>query len=145
MKERFLGEIVLPGGPRSVPVARCCVKEILIAAGHKDVADVQLLVSELVSNAIAHTASQLSGGRIVVSIAELGPDMAHIEVIDEGADTVPRPRISEADDCTGRGLWLVSQLSAKWGVRTSSPECGAVWVDVPTALTEPMVLVSDQA
>ncbi len=51
----------------------------------------------------------------MVLIAELGPDMAHIEVIDEGADTVPRPRISEADDCTGRGLWLVSQLSAKWG------------------------------
>ncbi|GGO81683.1 hypothetical protein GCM10012289_71220 [Nonomuraea cavernae] len=120
-----------------MPLARHCVREILKAAGHQDVDDVQLLVSELVSNAVLHTASQLGGGRITLVIADVGPEMVHVEVIDEGAGTVPRPRVSDFDDCTGRGLWLVSQLSAKWGVRTSGLARGAVWVDVSTAHVEP--------
>jgi len=143
MRGRFLAEIVLSGQARSVPVARGCAREVLEAAGHEDVHDVQLLVSELVSNAVLHSASQLCGGRITLLIADLGPELAHVEVIDAGAATEPRLRVSGLRDCTGRGLWLVSHLATAWGVRASGPKRGAVWVDVSTAPSETATTVGE--
>ncbi|WP_433515935.1 hypothetical protein ACQP2T_10330 [Nonomuraea sp. CA-143628] len=53
MSERFLGEFVLPGVAQSVAVARHCVGEMLAAAGHRDVENARLIVSELTTNARA--------------------------------------------------------------------------------------------
>ncbi|MGW0192626.1 ATP-binding protein [Nonomuraea sp. NPDC003201] len=141
--KRFLGKIVLPGTSASVPVARHCVAQILKAAGHEDVYGVQVAVSELVSNAYLHSASQLPGGRIIVKIADMGSSTAYVEVVDAGSATVPCPRVTDTEECTGRGLWLVSRLSARWGVRESGPGRGVVWMEVPTSPEDSAATMED--
>ncbi|MFI7146364.1 ATP-binding protein [Nonomuraea sp. NPDC050022] len=126
MNERFLGEVVLPGVAHSVAVARHCVGEMLASAGHRDVETARLIVSELVTNALIHTASGLYGGVITVEVIAVDAEIVRVEVTDDGADTVPRSRESGDDDCHGRGLWLVEQVSLKWGVRLLGARSQAV-------------------
>jgi anti-sigma regulatory factor (Ser/Thr protein kinase) len=138
VKERFLGEVVLPGVTRSVAVARHCVGEMLAAAGHRDVEDARLIVSELVSNALIHTASRLLGGVVTVEVIAVDIEIVRVEVTDDGADTVPRVRVPGGDDCHGRGLWLVEQVSLKWGVRLLGAGQRAVWAETFTGQAVPV-------
>ena len=137
MKERFLGEVVLPGVAHSVAVARHCVGAMLAAAGHRVVDDVRLIVSELVSNSLIHTASGLHGGVVTVEVVAIDAEIVRVEVTDDGADTVPRARESGDDDCHGRGLWLVEQIALKWGVRLLGAGQRAVWAEVFTGVAVP--------
>lgn len=132
MNERFLGEIVLPGVTWSVPVARRCAGEILAAAGHRNVERAHLVVSELVGNAVLHTASGLSGGLVTVEIVAVDAVTARIAVTDDGAETVPRPREPDEVSCDGRGLMLVERMSARWGARTLGGGRRTVWAETPT-------------
>ncbi|MEV6151313.1 ATP-binding protein [Nonomuraea sp. NPDC052129] len=132
MSGLFLGEIVLPGVKSSVPLARRCVADILTAAGHEDVADVRLVTSELITNAVAHTASSRPGGLVAVKVAAVGAEMAYIEVLDEGAATVPRARTAGADDCGGRGLQIVEMFAVAWGVRDGGLGRRVVWAEMST-------------
>ena len=133
MSGLFLAEIVLPGVKRSVSAARRCVAEVLIVAGHEDVSDVQLVVSELATNAVAHTTSGEPGGFITVEVSSLDAVTAYIEVIDDGsAVTVPEVHNADADECGGRGLWLVEALAAGWGVRDEGYRRRVVWAEIST-------------
>ncbi|MFD1547774.1 ATP-binding protein [Nonomuraea guangzhouensis] len=133
MSGLFLAEIVLPGVKSSVSVARRCVAEVLIVAGHEDVSDVRLAVSELVTNAVAHTASGEPGGFVTVEVSSLDAVMAYIEVIDDGsAVTVPEVHKADAEECGGRGLWLVEAVAARWGVRDEGYRRRVVWAEMST-------------
>ena len=68
----------------------------------------QVVVSELVTNAVVHS----GGSRLSL---ELRADHGRVTIaaIDQSA-AAPRPR--EPDDTSGRGLWLVKEMSAAWGV-----------------------------
>ncbi len=83
----------------------------------------ELLVSELVTNAVLHGAPPVSL-RI-----EMLRDRVHVAV----ADTSPRrplAGLSRTDGMTGRGLGIVEALAAGWGV-DSQPDGGkVVWADV---------------
>ncbi|MFD1543881.1 ATP-binding protein [Nonomuraea guangzhouensis] len=137
MEERFLGEVVLPGVAQSVAVARHCVGAMLAAAGHRVVEDVRLIVSELITNALIHTASGLHGGVVTVEVVAVDAEIVRVEVTDDGADTVPRARVSGGDDCHGRGLWLVEQVSLRWGVRLLGAGQRAVWAETFTGQAAP--------
>lgn len=137
MIERFLGELVLPGTKCAVPVARRCVGEILMAVGYRELDGVCLVVSELVGNAVVHTASGLFGGLVTVEVFAVDVAMARIEVTDDGADTVPRPCEADGTDCHGRGLHLVEEVSARWGVRLLGAGQRTVWAETPTGPDEP--------
>ncbi|MGW6496056.1 ATP-binding protein [Nonomuraea angiospora] len=132
MNDQALAKIILPGMARSVPLARRWVVDALTTAGHQDMEVAQLVTSELVGNAILHTGSGRSGGLVAVTIYEVCDDLARIEVIDEGAATVPKPRESSEDDCCGRGLWLVQQASIRWGTRPVPMRWNLVWAEVLT-------------
>ncbi|MER5619747.1 hypothetical protein ABT061_01745 [Streptosporangium sp. NPDC002544] len=54
-------------------------------------------------------------------------------MVDSGAATFPEPREPDPESFGGRGLWLVNQCSAKWGVREIDGGCRAVWVLLPSA------------
>ena len=138
MNERFLGEVVLPGVAQSVAVARHCVEEMLAAAGHRNVEDARLIVSELITNALIHTASGLRGGVVTVEVVAVDAEIVRVEVTDDGAVTVPRSRVSGGDDCYGRGLWLVEQVSLKWGVRLLGAGQRAVWAEMFTGQAVPV-------
>ncbi|MEV4102343.1 ATP-binding protein [Nonomuraea sp. NPDC049649] len=126
---------MLPGAPRSVSVARHCVGRVLMDAGHRNVDNVLLAVSELVSNAVRHTVSGLAGGLITVDVREIGDAIARISVIDQGAKTVPRLREPEEMECTGRGLRIVHEISARWGAEDDALGGRAVWAEVFTTGT----------
>jgi serine phosphatase RsbU (regulator of sigma subunit) len=88
-----------------------------------DVADVvELLVSELVTNALRY-------GRGPIGLRLLrGTSTVVCEVSDE-LDAAPRLRTVHQGDEGGRGLYLVDQLSANWGTRTTA-HGKIVWFEV---------------
>ena len=84
----------------------------------------QLLVSELVSNAVMH-----GGGPVVLRVIERDRGArVRIEVAD-GGNGLPRMRRAAPQDVSGRGLRLVDELANGWG---SSNVGGAtsVWFEV---------------
>ncbi|GHF27096.1 hypothetical protein GCM10010218_05030 [Streptomyces mashuensis] len=114
----------------SVAEARQRVRARLREWGMDDVAcdDAQLVVSELVTNAVRHTDSDKVSCQLRLSGAAL-----RIEVADQGlAPTEPRARCSAADEESGRGLLLVGALSRAWGVLPGDSGRGrVVWAELP--------------
>jgi DNA-binding NarL/FixJ family response regulator len=85
--------------------------------------DVQLLVSELVTNAVVH-----AGSEVEVAVRLLS-DSVRIEVVDRAANAPLRPADPADDDESGRGLLLVETLASAWGVEPL--EGGkSVWFEV---------------
>ena len=88
-----------------------------------------LIISELVTNAVVHSASS-----VISCTLRLGGGLLYIEVTDEGAAgrelTV---REAAADEVSGRGLLLVSALSKAWGVTSAVPRGLTVWAALPAA------------
>ncbi len=85
-----------------------------------------LVISELVTNAIVHTAS----GRVVCELHD-HDDMVRIAVHDEGcAPGEPRPSPQRPDEEHGRGLLLVDALCRAWGAQEHGPGL-LVWAELP--------------
>ncbi|WP_329430770.1 ATP-binding protein [Streptosporangium sp. NBC_01495] len=122
---------VFPGRVESVPEARAWARDLL--AGRVEVSvldDVLLLLSELATNAVAHSDSgRAADGRMTVYVARL-PGAVHVEVTDDGSEaSAPAVRVPEADDDGGRGLWLVAMVAAGWGSHRDDAG-GSVWFRV---------------
>jgi anti-sigma regulatory factor (Ser/Thr protein kinase) len=108
----------LPGTPYSVQMARFYVRAAL---GYHDLGDyavdVEMVTSELVTNAIAHASAQV----INLELIRLeGPG----EVVVVVTDSSPRPpvKLDPAEDAQhGRGLHIVEALSTRWGWAPQSP------------------------
>jgi hypothetical protein len=89
-----------------------------------DTAD--LVVSELVTNAIVHTASS----RIVCELHD-DEDLVRIAVRDEGcAPGEPHPSPQRPEEEHGRGLLLVEALCHAWGAQQHGPGL-VVWAELP--------------
>ncbi|OLT30713.1 hypothetical protein BJF83_24625 [Nocardiopsis sp. CNR-923] len=83
-------------------------------------AAVKLVVSELVTNAVRHSASGARCGRVKVTVEVLPGQIVLVSVTDDGPralrpTTVPTltTHISDTATC-GRGLRLVAALAEKW-------------------------------
>ncbi|GAA0834342.1 ATP-binding protein [Streptosporangium amethystogenes subsp. fukuiense] len=112
----LLGRVELPGVAGSICTARRYVRGVLRRSGQRDTYDAELLVSELVSNAVRHSESGRAGGLVTVAVANCG-ESVQIAVTDSGSATCA-PRIPPGQDEGaegGRGLWLVRELSLSWG------------------------------
>ncbi|SDY91048.1 Histidine kinase-like ATPase domain-containing protein [Micromonospora pattaloongensis] len=83
--------------------------------------DVELVVSELVGNALRH-----GRGRPVLRLSGMR-DWLRIEVVDD-SEVMPRSRRSGADG--GWGLHLIERLSTAWGV-DPRPHGKVVWCELP--------------
>lgn len=132
MRERALVDLTVPGSAAWVCLVRRWVADALTVAGHREVDGARLVASELVGNAVLHTGSGRPGGLVRVKVFEVTAVTARVEVIDEGAATVPLPRRSDDDECRGRGLWLVQQTAISWGTRTVPRRWNLVWAEVST-------------
>jgi anti-sigma regulatory factor (Ser/Thr protein kinase) len=88
---------------------------------------VELLVSELVTNAVRATCRLGEGAAdpVYLCLSTHG-DMLLIEVWDTGGE-VPLRRTAADDDETGRGLMLVKALSKEWGYRMVDSGGKIVW------------------
>ncbi|NUS17016.1 MAG: ATP-binding protein [Streptomyces sp.] len=90
--------------------------------------DVRLVMTELVSNAVAHAA----GSGVLVSIVLLDEQRVRINVLDQDRKR-PEPRPLDVEQERGRGLLLVQVLASLWGVDLL-PGGKSVWaeLEVPT-------------
>ena len=118
--------------PTAVPCARLHARHLLWEWGLNDLAaDIELLVSELVTNAVKATAGQQQAAIRL----QLSSDRGHVLV--EVWDADPQPPAPKAlgndgspdpQEEGGRGLFLVAALSARWDwYPTEEPAGKVVW------------------
>jgi GAF domain-containing protein/anti-sigma regulatory factor (Ser/Thr protein kinase) len=105
-----MGELALTGQPDAVPRARAFATATVRAAGHAELAaDVELIVAELVTNAMLHARPP-----VVVRVRAVEGGV-RVEVHDAVRAAPVRVNASTAT-MTGRGLALVEALVSRWGV-----------------------------
>jgi serine/threonine-protein kinase RsbW len=117
-----------PGRPDHIAVARRFVAAALAAWPDTQEA-AQLLVSEVVTNAIVHSASGAQGGSVEVRYV-LDDHEVCVEVLDAGGATHPSRHGGYPEAVGGRGLALVESLASGWGVRDHRAG-RAVWFRLP--------------
>ncbi|MFE6804453.1 ATP-binding protein [Streptomyces sp. NPDC057681] len=88
----------------------------------------RLIVSELVTNAMVHTASRNIEATVSVTATE-----AIVTVTDQGLFGTPVAREARAEEENGRGLALVDALATRWG---STPLADGTQVEAAVALPE---------
>ncbi|MFC7990892.1 sodium/proline symporter PutP [Streptomyces pilosus] len=115
----------LPSDPAAVGDARAAAVRQLSEWGLDDLAfTTELIVSELVTNAIRHASGPV-GLRLV-------RDRSLVCEVSDGSGTSPRPRHARTTDEGGRGLMIVAQLAHRWGTRHTSTG-KVIWTEQPFA------------
>ena len=111
--------------PTSVGAARRFVRDVLMSRRVADpvVRTVELLTSELVTNAIIHACS---GTQLAV---EINDDSVRVAVRDSSRD-LPVRRLHSVDDESGRGVVILEQLARAWGVEQEPRRGKRVWFEV---------------
>ncbi|MDX2706755.1 SpoIIE family protein phosphatase [Streptomyces sp. PA03-6a] len=100
----------LPVDPAVVSRARALATRQLAEWGLEELrTTTELVVSELVTNAIRHASGPIRLRLIRQSV--------FICEVYDGSNTVPRLRHARTTDEGGRGLFLVAQLTRRWGTR----------------------------
>jgi serine/threonine-protein kinase RsbW len=113
---------VFPGTPEHVGRVRQWLRANLGACPAVD--DAILLASELVTNALEHSASG-RGGSFVVAVHHRSADI-RVEVTDQGGRWVP----GDANDgLHGRGLIIVGTVARAWGI-TGDNSARTVWFEL---------------
>lgn len=128
-ESRHTYRLTTPTTPLSPKICRDTVALLLTATGHRpDLADTaRTLVSEIVTNAVVHTASP-----VIDLAATVLPDGLHVSVHDDGpAEPLAALRVRQ-DREHGRGLLLVQALAHDWGVNDVTPRAGHknVWFEL---------------
>ncbi|HEV2122657.1 MAG TPA: PAS domain-containing protein, partial [Chloroflexota bacterium] len=125
-----VNKISLPADPRSASAARRFVRDVLTEWEEREVAElVELLISELVTNAILH-----AGSAVDVSVQRRSGRL-RAEVAD-GSDKRPVARGHDDTSTTGRGLELIEALATAWGV-TPGVAGKVIWFEVHAEHEEP--------
>jgi anti-sigma regulatory factor (Ser/Thr protein kinase) len=114
-------EVTLPSGVKAVAAARAEVSRVLAGWGVRNAELMQssaLVVTELVANAVRH-----AGGlqRLVISV-----DRHSITLAVDDPSPVP-PQLGAPSDDGGRGLSIVTALSASWGFLKHADDGKRVW------------------
>jgi serine/threonine-protein kinase RsbW len=115
-------------GPAVADASRRVRRQLRRWAFPADICDTaQLLVSELVTNAVLHTDSSR-----VCCVLSAGGSRLRVEVRDDGSGTdVPLPCWATPEDEQGRGLLLVDTFAEEWGVDRAGPGSGCVvWFEL---------------
>ncbi len=111
--------------PTSVGAARRFVRDVLMTRRISDgvVSTVELLTSEVVTNAIVHARS---GPQLAVSV---DGEVVRVAVRDSSPE-LPVRRLGRLDDLSGRGVVIVEQLATSWGVDQERNGAKRVWFEV---------------
>lgn len=114
-----------PGIADSVPEVRRLVR--VLFANSPRAHDLELITSELVTNAIRHTPSGRKGGNFTVTI-EHQPGRARLEVTDRGTSPwYPPQRGGDGVAEHGRGLQIVAELADEIGYSGTVGQRQAIW------------------
>ena len=119
-------EVDLARDPDSAAEARRALGEVSDHLSPRRLEDARLLVSELVTNAIRHAG--LGDDDLIKLVVVAGDRALRIEVCDPGRGfdlAEPRPTRRAP---SGWGLYLVRELSDRWGVERSAQT--RVWFEL---------------
>jgi anti-sigma regulatory factor (Ser/Thr protein kinase) len=116
--------IRLPGGADAAARARRELSRLRADLDPPLAETLRLLVSELVSNAVRHTAAETVSLKVLV-----GRTAVFTEVKDTGPGFDPATTGLPLGDHTGWGLFLVERLADRWGVAHDDPGT-AVWFEL---------------
>jgi sigma-B regulation protein RsbU (phosphoserine phosphatase) len=97
--------------------------------------DLLLLTTELVTNAVVHAGVDETR-MLELQVAWDGP-LLHVSVFDPGGESDPHVKQPDLDVPGGVGLFLVEQLSSRWGVERGRDGSTQVWFDL-SAIREPV-------
>jgi anti-sigma regulatory factor (Ser/Thr protein kinase) len=118
----------LHADPAAVGPARSLVTRQLGEWGLQELAtNAELIVSELLTNAIRH-------GTDPIRLRLIAHQVLTCEVSDT-SDSSPRLRHARTTDEGGRGLFLVAQMSHRWGTRYT-PDGKIVWAECALGTSE---------
>ncbi|MCD6022409.1 MAG: putative anti-sigma regulatory factor, serine/threonine protein kinase [Actinomycetia bacterium] len=123
-----MSEQALQARPVTIADARRYARDRLHGLlGPDKLADVQLLTSELVTNAVRHAG--LNEEDAVNLEIYVGTDTVHVAVVDGGAGFDFSKILDEPRDARGGwGLVLVGKVSDRWGIDASPPH--TVWFEI---------------
>ena len=111
----------LPLEPSSVPAARRVVRRAMSRDPPELVEIAELLVAELVSNAVKHGCTPLT---LRVEHQPAGDVRLYV---DDGSATLPMPKGQVPDRSDGYGLQLVDALASAWGATVDPGRGKSVW------------------
>ncbi|MGW7362128.1 SpoIIE family protein phosphatase [Streptomyces sp. NPDC054841] len=117
-----VADLELPSDPAMVAHARTLTERQLRTWGLSELSfTAELVVSELVTNGIRYAT-----GPVVLRLIR---DRCLLCEVSDSAHTAPHLRRARRDDEGGRGLFLVAQMSQRWGTRyTSSGK--TIWAEL---------------
>jgi anti-sigma regulatory factor (Ser/Thr protein kinase) len=119
-------ERTLPVTPEAASVARHALDGLSGALPDGRIRDVQLLVSELVTNAVRH--ANLDQGDAIALVIDLADHLLRVEVRDPGGGFVPSTPSPDPARPSGWGLYLVAELADRWGVHSDDETL--VWFEL---------------
>jgi len=102
-------------------MARLALRNLLAQCAWPPAEDAELILSELVANAVQHGAGEIA---LALWLAE---GRIRGEVADAGPGPPPRPLRPGKDAVGGRGLVIVDALSDRWGAAESTSH---VWFEI---------------
>lgn len=109
--------------PAATPSSRHFLLDVLVAWQLHDLRDVAgLATSELVTNAVLHTA-----GDVRLTVRRLGEHQIWIGVTDD-SDRLPHLHQAAAEDISGRGLAIIDLVADEWGVDLDTAGGKTVWL-----------------
>jgi anti-sigma regulatory factor (Ser/Thr protein kinase) len=119
-------EVEFEAGATAAASARNALTALEGRVDEEILADVKLLVSELVTNSVRHSGLQRHDHvRMQVQVTE---STLRVEVADRGEGFTPKPRDMDRSRPGGWGLYLVDELSDRWGV--ARDQLNRVWFEM---------------
>ncbi len=125
----------LPPDPIAAPMARRHLRGTLDGWSEPTVDDASLMVTEVVANAVEHgdppveLGISVAYGRACVAVHDANPALPSARALEEWGDdggSAGPPQPAEH----GRGLFLVSALSDRWGTERVPDDGKRVWFEV---------------
>ncbi|GIG34669.1 ATP-binding protein [Cellulomonas pakistanensis] len=122
--------LVLDPEPGSVATGRrwAAHEAVLAHASDEAARTVELLTSEILTNAVVHTRAH----RHIALTAECHHDCVRVEVTDPDP-TLPLVRPGNARRIGGHGMRLVDALASAWGIDLHPGVGKTVWFEMPVA------------
>jgi anti-sigma regulatory factor (Ser/Thr protein kinase) len=120
-------EIEIVAGPDAAALARARVAQLNVLQLHHRMPDVQLAVSEIVTNAVRHGGlrTDVDAVRITVGTGEESVTITVEQPTIAAGVRVAEPRLQK-ENPGGFGLRLVDQIADSWGHEPGPP--GRVWL-----------------
>jgi anti-sigma regulatory factor (Ser/Thr protein kinase) len=120
-------ELRLPPEATAPAFARAAVAAMAAGLPDEVVSSIELLTTELVTNAITHAKVSQSEQIIVRLVLRAG---VRVEVIDPGPPFDPRPVKPDPGSTSGWGLFFVDTVATSWGVEPEEGLGKKVWFEI---------------